>query len=396
LKVVWLCAFANDEVAQKIGAVNHPIVSPWITDLIDLFRLKNDIELYVVSPNYYTNSHQNIFIDHINVILYKYRPVYIPKKAYNLSYNYKIIRSSVGEIVQKIQPDIIHLFGSENPLYAAGIFALNNKYPVLVTLQGFIHLSSIPSNIISKYIRWNRIRIERIINSTQKYFTYCTRDSKIILDEINPLSIKFDTYYPTTIPEVNAHDYSIKKYDLVYFARITKDKGIEDFIEAVNQLKLSSQNIKAVIIGGGNENYVQSLKTNITRNNLDKNITFAGFLAQQDVFKLAAQAKVYVLPTYFDAFPGSIRESMYMQLPVVAYNVGGIPYFNSQKECVTLAERKNIPDLVEKIKLVLNDKERTKRLVQNAYDLIKNRFDNNKIYSDWISIYNQILKDQTS
>ena len=75
-----------------------------------------------------------------------------------------------------------------------------------------------------------------------------------VLNKINPTSIKFDSYYPTTIPEVSAHDFPQKKYDLVYFARIAKDKGIEDFIEAVSQLKMSSQNIKAIIIGGGNEN----------------------------------------------------------------------------------------------------------------------------------------------
>lgn len=396
-KVVWLCKFTNYEVAQKIGAQNYQCSSPWITDLINLFRGNDEIELSIVSPNLYTNSYQNVLIDNIHVFLFKYKPTYIPKRAYNISYNYNITRRSVSEIVQEIKPDIIHLHGSENPHYAAGILALQNKYPVLVTIQGFNHLSSVPSNIIKKYIRWNRIRIERCINSQQRYFTCATKDVENVLNQFNPTAIKFDTYYPTTVPEVRARDFHQKKYDLVYFARISKDKGIEDFIEAVFQLKQTINNIKAIIIGRGGAKYVTYINSLINKLQLNENIYFAGFQpAHQDVFKLAAQAKVYVLPTYFDALPGSLREAMFMQIPVVAYNVGGIPSFNDQKECVTLAECKNISDLVEKIKLVLTNKERTDSLVKNAYDLIKNRFDNNKIYTDLINIYNIIFKKGTS
>lgn len=393
IKVAWLCAFANDEIAQLIGVQSQSTVSPWISDLINLFRLKNDIELYIISPNYYNNRHKYILVDNIHIFLFKYMPNYLPKKFYNLSYNYNITCRSVKEILAMLKPNLIHLFGSENPLYSAGILYFQNKIPILVSIQGFVHLSSPPANLISKYIRWNRIRIERKINSNEKYFGCATEDVKKVLNEINPSSVKFDTFYPTTIPEVCAHNYPQKKYDLVYFARISKDKGIEDFIEAVAQLKKTIQNIKTIVIGGGNDNYIQILKEYIKRKNLDTNILFAGFQAsQQDVFKLAARSQVYVLPTHFDGIPGTIREAMYMKLPVVAYNVGGIPSLNEQIECITLAEKNNIQDLVEKINLVINETDRTERLVNNAFNLIKNKFDNNKIYADLISIYNSILK----
>ena len=45
------------------------------------------------------------------------------------------------------------------------------EYPLLVTIQGFVFLSANPKNIISKYIRWNRIRFERKINSSAPYLT---------------------------------------------------------------------------------------------------------------------------------------------------------------------------------------------------------------------------------
>ncbi len=125
---------------------------------------------------------------------------------------------------------------------------------------------------------------------------------------------------------------------------------------------------------------------------LEDNITFAGFQpTQQDVFKLAAQACVYVLPTHFDGIPGSIREAMFMKIPVVANAVGGIPSLNDERECVTLVEKDNISDLVEKILLVLNNKGRTQLVVENAFNLINDRFNNDKIYANLLSIYKDVL-----
>jgi len=393
-KIIWLCNFANKEVANIIGSKKDIFASPWVTELIDLFRKRDDIELYIISPNYYENKFQHFTLDNIKVYLYKYRPWFLSYRAYNLSFNYKIAESSILKIVGNLKPDLIHLHGSENPLYAIGALPLIKEYPVLITLQGFVFLSSKKNNPFSSYIRWNRIRIERKINTQGKYFTVATDDVLKTLKLFNDKADFFYDHYPTTKPTVSSEDFLNKKYNIVYFARICKDKGIEDFIEAVRLLKDTIPNIKALVIGGGNENYVTFIKDVIEKVGLGANIDFAGFQhSQQDVFKLAAQAMVSVLPTYFDGIPGTIREAMVMKIPVVAYAVGGIPSLNNEKECLTLVEKQNISELVEKILLVLNDKDRTQTIVQNAFDLVLNKYDNSKIYSNIITIYNKILNN---
>lgn len=393
MKIVWLCAFANDEIAQITGVQGKPMFAPWITELIKLFRKTQDIELHIVSPNYYNNTAHDFYIGRINVHLFQYMPKFLPQVAHNLSYNYSISRRSVRKIVETVQPDLIQLYGSENSYYASAVLGLKDRYPLLVTVQGFVHLSSVPKNFISKYIRWNRIRIERKINEKAKFMSCGTSNSLGILNKINPTAVKYNNLFPTTTPEVSADDFPEKEYDLVYFARIAKDKGIEDFIKVVEIIKKSKPTIKAIVIGGGNKNYVAWLKEIILKKQIEKQIAFAGFLpTQQDVFKLAAKGKVYVLPTYFDGIPGSIREAMFMKLPVVAYAVGGIPTFNDSKECIALVEKQNIPQLVEKITRVLNDAIYREELVKNAYELIEDKFDNKKIYKNLLKIYNDILQ----
>ncbi|WP_339889385.1 glycosyltransferase family 4 protein [uncultured Flavobacterium sp.] len=391
-KIVWICSFANKEIQNIIGNDKSFFASPWITELIELFRNKEDIELSIISPNYYSNDYKFFKLDNIEVHLTQYRRSFIPAKAYNFSINYNTATNAILKVVDTIKPDLIHLHGSENPLYSSPILSLLDKYPVLVTIQGFVSLSSKPKNIISQYIRWNRIRYERLINEKAKHFTVATSDVRKNLANFNKNPIMYNDHYPTTKPEVSSTDFHQKKYDIVYYARISKDKGIEDLIIALKEIKKVNPTISAIIIGGGAESYLNQIKSMIETYGLEDNITFAGFQpTQQDVFKLAAQARVYVLPTHFDGIPGSIREAMFMKIPVVANAVGGIPTLNDESECLTLVEKENIVELTEKILLVLNNKERTQLLVDNAFNLINDKFNNDKIYANLLSIYKDVL-----
>lgn len=395
MKVVWLCSFANEKLANSLKNNSSLFVSPWISDLIELFKNRNEIEFYIVSPNYYSNKNVNLKLNNFKVFLFKYRYFFQPHKLYNLSYNYYLSLYNIKRIIKTINPDIIHLHGSENPLYSVGVFPFLNKYPILLTIQGFIALSTPPKNILSRYIRWNRIRIEKKINSQVKYITAATEDVESVLNRQNIRAKIFPFYYPTTKPNISTDDNKEKKYDIVYLARITKNKGIEDLIEAIRIITKSYPSFKSLVIGGGNSLYINTLKEKINRYELNNNIIFAGFQqTQQDAFKLAVQAKMMVLPTYFDGLPGSIREAMFMKLPVVAYAVGGIPALNKDEECITLVERQNINQLVEKILLVLNNEKRTKQLVENAYQLITQKYDNSKIYDNLLSIYRDVLIEE--
>ena len=71
-----------------------------------------------------------------------------------------------------------------------------------------------------------------------------------------------------------------------------------------------------------------------------------------DVFKEAIKAKICVLPTYYDVIPGTIIESMFMKIPVVAYAVGGIPTLNDNVETVRLVDKYDINGLAKEPKSI--------------------------------------------
>jgi glycosyltransferase involved in cell wall biosynthesis len=123
-----------------------------------------------------------------------------------------------------------------------------------------------------------------MINKQGRYFSYGTMDTLLRINSVNSFSTKFQTFFPTTIPKVKSIDFFDKKYDLVFFARVTKNKGVEDFIEALFRLKnrlKGKKNVNAIIIGGANESYLNTLKQQVNLRNLENNIEFAGFQSTQ-------------------------------------------------------------------------------------------------------------------
>ena len=118
------------------------------------------------------------------------------------------------------------------------------------------------------------------------------------------------------------------------------------------------------------------------------NIEIAGFQkTNEDLFSKASKARVYVLPTHFDAMPGSIRESMQMKLPVISYPVGD----NKDRYSVMLAEYRNVRDLSICIEKLLSDSVLYNDLMNNAYKTVSEAVSEETIRQQFLDLYNNII-----
>jgi glycosyltransferase involved in cell wall biosynthesis len=193
----------------------------------------------------------------------------------------------------------------------------------------------------------------------------------------------------------NVFEKYCKEYDISYFAQISKEKGIEDFLELVVRLKEKFPTIRAIVIGGGNELYIKQIKKKIVNLDLSDNIYFAGFQkTQNDAFELLIKSKVYVLPTYYDGLPGTIRESMYLKVAVVAYAVGGIPRLNDNIECIKSVPVHDIDVMLNEVTNLLVDEQKRTLLINNAFSVITQDYSNDNVLTDLVNIYKKILYEQ--
>lgn len=127
----------------------------------------------------------------------------------------------------------------------------------------------------------------------------------------NPILVK-----PITIDEYkNKLNIKINDFIFIYIGRINKDKGILELYNSFNKVKMSSSNVKLIIVGENEFN-----NNSIICNNTE-NIIHLGF--RNDIRELLSISNVLILPSYREGFPNVILQALSMGLPCISTNVNG-------------------------------------------------------------------------
>lgn len=179
-------------------------------------------------------------------------------------------------------------------------------------------------------------------------------------------------HLPYFQPQVNsplADSNSKEKKYILFFGRLSKEKGIDALIATMKNLP----DIKLKIVGTGPEFNNYSLL--ITRYSLH-NIEMLGYKSGAELNELIANAKFIVVPSiWYENYPLSILESYSFGVPALVSNLGGLPEMIPEKNQNFIFQANNINYLKEKINflwqndsLLLEAGERVKNFIQENND----------------------------
>lgn len=390
LKVVWFCYFTNQFVQDKIKPwkrINE--FAPWITNMIPLFENDDTVELHIVSQHRWISGYKSFkskgvtyhFFNEGVPVIGRHWPGFF---RFDVWSGFNLTKKHYARVVKKINPDIIHLHGAEEES-SSGIVQFRKKYPVLITIQGFIHKSSSKSKSTCR-----RIRNEFMVINLFRHFGYRTETMGKDIKALNKEAVLHWHHYPMPIIIPVLVE---KKFDLVFFAKVCKDKGIGDLLQAVSIIKQKKKDISLCVIGGGKLDFWRGIAKQL---NITENIYWAGFLpTRRDVHKLASTARISVLPTYHDIISGTIVESLFLKLPVVAYNVGSIHEVNKHETIISLVEKFDINGLVESVLLLLDDVKLREEIAGKGYKAASEMFnaENDKVREDLLNAYSEVISD---
>lgn len=91
--------------------------------------------------------------------------------------------------------------------------------------------------------------------------------------------------------------------------------------------------------------------------NIEKKVSFLGFISGAEKYAYYESADIYVHPSRYEPFGVVLLEAMACGKPIVASKVGGIPFVVEDEETGLLFKSENVEELAEKVILLLRNKE---------------------------------------
>ncbi len=157
---------------------------------------------------------------------------------------------------------------------------------------------------------------------------------------------------------------------LMYTGAIQPRKNLAVLVEAFEELKKETGSDLKLVIAGKPAWKAQETLDRIKRSAYGRDIIIVPGPNFDDLSHLYRGARVFIYPTLYEGFGIPILEAMAARVPVIAANNSSLTEIG--KGCAIYFDGKNILDLKNKIKNVLEDIDSTRRLVEEAYLHSKN------------------------
>ena len=196
------------------------------------------------------------------------------------------------------------------------------------------------------------------LNGVYKYINTmicCSEFLKTKMDT-NPLFAKKTVALHNFVDKVEWKEVQKKDY-ILYFGRISKEKGIDTLTKVCKELS----DVQFIFAGTG------PMEDDI---NGIPNIKYAGFQKGAALEQLIREARFSISPSeWYENCPFSVMESQMYGTPVLGANIGGIPELIEAGKTGELFESGNASELKEKIQKLWSDSELTDQYSQNCRNI---------------------------
>lgn len=231
---------------------------------------------------------------------------------------------------------------------------------------------------------WN-LDFEKSIDKNYKRFflnSFGKANTIIVLsrdfeDKLNSWGFKGRVIVETTTLDSSLiNDFSIQnkiekinlsnKIKILFLARLEKEKGIFETINAFKEISSIHNNMELTIAGDGMVfNEVKKCVIN------ENNISIIGYVEGQTKVDILKDNHIYCLPSYSEGLPITVLEAMAFGMPILTTKVGGLKEFIEEGKMGFFVNVKNIKDLEEKFKFFINNKNKIIEMGQYNHSYAK-------------------------
>lgn len=319
------------------------------------------------------------------------------------------------EIVELVQPDLIYIFGTENPF---GLITDKVHVPVGISIQAVLH--GLVKKIFNGLSAWEFIQvlfsrdfltgtglfhrfwtikkylpIEREIYQKNSYFSGRSGWDKTWLKNLNEHAMYFhiDRILGNEFYDAVWTIASSEAYTIFSLSSNAPFKGGITIVRAL--IKLNNRGYKNIQLRLGGISQDSSVGKFILRlidkNELHDQIYLLGRLSPREIIQEMLNTRIFVLPSHMDNSPNSLAQAMIVGMPCIASNAGGIPSMLEDAVDGLIYEHKDVNALSHNMLNLLNDPDLCTKFSLNARKKALERHDHEQIASKIWKIYQQLL-----
>ena len=398
-------------------------IGSWTIPLLEALNSKGNNHYGLIIPT--TDKKQKTHINISNVDIYT-----INLKPRDLYYNMSPSTYRVyHKYIQKFSPDIIHVHGTEKNI--AQIQNYIHNIPVVTSIQGlltgykkyafnYILPTDIKSfstlknkigkggyNLMYKYFCRGESYETDILNKG-KYFIGRTYWDKAQIMFQNPNANYFhgeellrDEFYR------HAASWNVancRLHSIFMPFGFNPIKGLHLAIATTYLLKqyypdielsipgISPCDLKRFISRLWGEEYIIYCMNLIKKYNLKNNVRFLPRLDAEGMINEMQQAHVFLSPSSIDNSPNAVGEATMIGTPIVTTPVGGVPSILEDEKEVLFAPAGDPYMMAFQIKRIFENDELAISLSKNAHLKALKRHDRENTTSEYLRIYQEIIK----
>ena len=354
--------------------------------------LKKDFEIHLICP---FDSYTPKIIEK-GIYIHKWN---LKSSSTNL---FKEIQSiiSLYRIYRNVNPDIVHHFTIKSVLYGTLISNFcRTKYVFnSITGLGTVFLSN---KLKDKFINFLIIPIYKIIIKTSKsnlifqnkwdlnFFiklNIATKHNSFLIrgSGINTEYFK-DNKMSKSFPK--------KKYwQLLFPARLIREKGINELIIACDTLWEKNKNFRLFIAGEFNLNQ----RGNLSKNNIEKireREYVVGIKHQSNMKSIYLKSDIVILPTWREGLSRALLEAGSMELPIITTNVPGCKDVVLHRKTGLLIKKEDPKSIKNAINFLMENKNLCKQFGVNARNHIEKNFTNEIVNGQTLNLYKKIISE---
>ena len=163
---------------------------------------------------------------------------------------------------------------------------------------------------------------------------------------------------------------------------IQKFSGISDVPKIENQV--------AYVGRDSYEKGIDILKQ--AESKIDGNVVYCTDRSWDDAMKIIKSSQVVVVPSRMESLPTIVKEAFYLNVPVVATNVGGIPELISDNDTGLLVPPENPEKIADAVNDLLSNPEKAEKLAINGNNFVKKNMTWDVVLPKFIQFYEDLLK----